>query len=76
LLKLTKKNEALLKHWKKQLEWDVENQNEIELSSEEWSLVQEGITDYKNGKVISLQEFVSKRKRCCIIKSFYFQQAK
>lgn len=55
-------NEALLKHWKKQLEWDVENQNEIELSSEEWNLVQEGMADYKNGEVISLEEFISKRK--------------
>jgi hypothetical protein len=36
-------NETLLKYWKKQLEWDFGNQNEIELSSEEWSLVQEGI---------------------------------
>lgn len=32
-------NESLLKHWKKQLEWDIENQTEVELSSEEWSLV-------------------------------------
>jgi len=55
-------NEMLLKHWKKQLEWDVEHENEIELSSEEWSLVQEGITDYENGELISLQEFISKRK--------------
>ena len=55
-------NEALLRHWKKQLESDVENQNEIELSSEEWSLVQEGIADYKNGEVISLEDFISKRK--------------
>jgi len=55
-------NEMLLKHWKKQLEWDVEHENEIELSSEEWSLVQEGITDYENGELISLEEFISKRK--------------
>jgi hypothetical protein len=55
-------NEILLKHWKKQLEWDVENQNEIELSSEEWSLVQEGMADYENAEVISLEEFISKRK--------------
>ena len=55
-------NETLLKHWKKQLERDVENQNEIELSSEEWSLVQEGMADYENGEVISLEEFVNKRK--------------
>ena len=55
-------NEMLLKHWKKQLEWDVEHENEIELSSEEWILVQEGITDYQNGELISLEEFISKRK--------------
>jgi len=55
-------NEMLLKHWKKQLEWDVEHENEIELSSEEWSLVQEGITDYENGELMSLEEFISKRK--------------
>jgi len=55
-------NEMLLKHWKKQLEWDVEHENEIELSSEEWSLVQEGVTDYENGELISLEEFISKRK--------------
>ena len=55
-------NEMLLKRWKKQLEWDVEHENEIELSSEEWSLVQEGVTDYENGELISLEEFISKRK--------------
>ena len=43
-------SETLLKHWKKQLEWDVENPNEVELSDEEWSFVQEGITDYEPGK--------------------------
>lgn len=55
-------NETLLKHWKKQLECDMENQDAIELSDEEWNLVQEGIADYKNGEVISLEEFISKRK--------------
>ncbi len=54
-------DETLLKHWKKQLEHDMENQNAIELSNEEWSLVQEGIANYKNGEVISLEEFISKR---------------
>jgi hypothetical protein len=49
-------------HWKKQLEWDVEHQNELELSSEEWNLVQEGIAEYENGEVISLEEFIGKRK--------------
>ncbi len=55
-------NELLLMHWKKQLEWDVEHQNELELSSEEWNLVQEGIAEYENGEVISLEEFIGKRK--------------
>jgi hypothetical protein len=55
-------DETLLKHWKKQLERDIENKNEVELSSEEWSLVQEGIEDYKKGETISLEEFISERK--------------
>ena len=58
----TTNNEALLKHWKKQLEHDIRRQDEIELSTEEWSLVEEGIADYKRGEVISLEEFISKRK--------------
>lgn len=55
-------DEVLLKHWKKQLEWDVEHQQEVALSDEEWSLVEEGLADYEKGEVISLEEFVSKRK--------------
>ncbi len=55
-------NEMLLKHWQKQLAWDIEHQNEIELSSEEWYLVQEGIADYEDGEVISLEDFINKRK--------------
>jgi sulfur relay (sulfurtransferase) DsrC/TusE family protein len=55
-------NEMLLKHWQKQLAWDIEHQNEIELSTEEWNLVQEGIADYENGEVISLEDFINKRK--------------
>ncbi len=55
-------NEMLLKHWKKQLEWDVKHQNELELTDEEWNLVQEGIADYENGEVMSLEEFINKRK--------------
>ena len=54
-------NESLLKHWKKQLEWDVKHQNELVLSDQEWNLVQEGLADYENGDVISLEEFISKR---------------
>lgn len=54
-------NEGLLKHWKKQLEWDVQHQEEIELSGEEWKLVEEGLADYENGSVLSFEEFLKKR---------------
>ncbi len=55
-------DEVLLKHWKKQLEWDIEHQNEVTLSDEEWNLVEEGLADYEKREVISLEEFISKRK--------------
>lgn len=55
-------NELLLKQWKKQLEWDVEHQNELVLSDEEWNLVEEGLADYEKADVIPLEEFISKRK--------------
>jgi len=55
-------NESLLKHWKQQIEWDVENQSVFEFSDEEWNLVQEGIEEYKKGETISMQDFTSKRK--------------
>ncbi len=55
-------DEALLAHWKKRLQYDMENREAVELSEEEWTLVEEGMTDYKNGKVVSLEEFISKRK--------------
>ena len=55
-------NELLLKHWKQQIEWDVENQSVFEFSDEEWNLVQEGIEEYKKGETISMQDFTSKRK--------------
>jgi hypothetical protein len=54
-------NEALLKHWKKQLEWDLEHEKEIELTEEEWSLVKEGIENYKAGDTLTFEEFISKR---------------
>ncbi len=54
-------NEALLKHWKRQLEWDIQHQEEIELSQQEWNLVQEGIADYEKGDVLTLEEFLHKR---------------
>jgi hypothetical protein len=54
-------NEVLLKHWKKQLEWDIQHQQEIDLSDEEWKLVEEGLVDYENGAVLSLKEFLQKR---------------
>ncbi len=43
------------------MEWDVQHQNEFELTDEELSLVQEGIEDYEKGEVISLEEFIIKR---------------
>lgn len=50
-------NEAVLKHWKKQLEWDIQHQEEIEFSQEEWKLVEEGLADYDNGAVYLLKNF-------------------
>lgn len=58
----TTTDESLLLQWKKQLEWDIEHQNELEFSAEEWELIKEGETDYKNGEVMSLEEFIRKRK--------------
>ncbi len=55
-------NKMLLQHWKQQLEWDVEHQHELDLSAEEWDMINEGIADYDNGEVITLEEFISKRK--------------
>ena len=54
-------DETLLKYWKAQLEWDIKHGGEIELSVEEWQAVQEGLTDYENGRVMSLREFIEKR---------------
>ncbi len=54
-------NELLLKRWKKQLEWDIQHQQEIELSEKEWQLVQEGLADYESGNVLSFEEFINKR---------------
>lgn len=54
-------NEALLRQWKEQLEWDVEHGGETELSDEEWQAVQDSLADYKNGNIISLKEYTDKR---------------
>ena len=54
-------NESLLMHWEKQLQWDIEHLKEIMLSDQEWNLVQEGLADYANGDIISLEEFINKR---------------
>jgi len=54
-------DESLLKYWKTQLEWDVEQGGEIELSAIEWQAVQEGLADYENGRVLPLKEFIEKR---------------
>jgi predicted transcriptional regulator len=55
-------DETLLRHWKKQLEGDVEHQKEVELTNEEWNQVQEGLADYENGEFMSLEEFINRRK--------------
>jgi predicted transcriptional regulator len=55
-------DETLLRHWKKQLEGDVEHQKEVELTDEEWNEVQEGLADYENGEFMSLEEFINRRK--------------
>lgn len=55
-------NELLLKTWKKQLELDLNNFKEADLSPEAWNLVQEGLADYESGDILSMEEFVSKRK--------------
>jgi hypothetical protein len=54
-------NELLLKHWKKQLEWDIQHQDEIQLTHEEWQMVEEGLADYENGSVLSFEEFLRKK---------------
>ena len=54
-------NETLLQQWKTQLELDIENGGDIEFSPEEWHAVQEGLADYKNGNIISLNDFIEKR---------------
>ena len=54
-------NEALLKHWKKQLEWDLEHEKEIELTDEEWNMVKEGIADYESVHTLTFEEFINKR---------------
>ena len=52
-------NAELLKSWKMQLEHDTENA--IDLNDDEWELVKEGLEDFCNGNVISLDEFMAKR---------------
>lgn len=55
-------NELLLQHWKMQLEWDVQHQDEFSFSVEELQLVGEGVQDYEKGNVLSLEAFINKRK--------------
>ena len=55
-------DETLLKHWKHQLEWDLKNRDAIELSAEEWNLVQKAVAEYNKGDVISFEDFMSKRR--------------
>ena len=53
---------TLLKHWKLQIEWDIQNKDAVQLSPEEWRLVQEGIIEYEKGEVITFEDFINKRK--------------
>ncbi|HRI21996.1 MAG TPA: hypothetical protein PLA68_13635 [Panacibacter sp.] len=55
----TTDNEKLLKFWKLQLEHDIKNG--IELDDTEWEFMQADPGDLGNAKVISLEEFVSKK---------------
>lgn len=41
---------------------DIEKREAVELSAEEWSLVQEGIADYRKGDILTFEDFISKRK--------------
>lgn len=54
-------NEILLKHWKAQLEKDIQSQSPAELSEEEWKLVEEGLADYNSSAVMTLEEFIKAR---------------
>jgi hypothetical protein len=40
---------------------DIQYQEEIELSEEEWKPVKEGLSDYETGAVLSFEEFLKKR---------------
>ena len=55
-------NELLLQQWKMQLEWDFKNQDGFSFSIEEIQLVEEGVQDFEKGNVLSLEDFISKRK--------------
>lgn len=52
-------NEFLLQNWEQQLKRDINKKED--LSVEEWALVEEGILDYNNGNVITLEEFINKK---------------
>lgn len=54
-------DKELLMQWKEQLEWDLQHKGEADLSAEEWSMVQEGLADYKAANVLSLEEYLKKR---------------
>lgn len=57
----SRNNEILLRDWEQQLKRDINNFSERDLSIDEWKLVEDGIADYKNGHVISLEEFINKK---------------
>ena len=55
-------DEALLKGWKILLERDLEQENEVEFTDEEWLQIQKGLEDYRRNETISFEEFINKRK--------------
>lgn len=55
-------NEQLLMLWKEQMEWDLSHQQEIPVFSENWQQLSEDYISFKTNKVISLQEFLDRKK--------------
>ncbi|HNP23006.1 MAG TPA: hypothetical protein PKM63_03285 [Panacibacter sp.] len=55
-------NEQLLMLWKEQMEWDISHQQEIPVFSENWQQISDECISLKTNKVISLQEFIEKKR--------------
>ena len=48
--------------WKEQMEWDISHQQEIPVFSENWQQISDECISLKTNKVISLQEFIEKKR--------------